>query len=131
MSGNPNPTGQSVSSIMDGIVTDADSPALRGIAVTATVGAGTWQASLDHGATWFNIAAVAMTNALLLRSTDQVRFVPAPGVSGVAKLTFRAWDQTSGTAGTKADASIAGGQTSFSSTVLVATLWVNIAPNLS
>ncbi|MFC7536036.1 Ig-like domain-containing protein [Sphingomonas sp. GCM10030256] len=94
--------------------TDADSTT-KGIAITSLQsGNGQWQYSIDGRATWLAVGSVSETNALLLRGADYVRFVP-DGVSGTtAGFTFRAWDQTSGTAGAKADASTAGGQAAFS-----------------
>ena len=50
----------------------------------------------------------------LLRATDRIRFVPNQ-INGAAPwLDVRAWDQTSGSAGTKVDASTTGGITAFS-----------------
>ena len=54
------------------------------------------------------------TQALLLRSTDLVRFLPDAKNGNTGSITFRAWDQTSGTAGTKVDVSTNGGTTAFS-----------------
>ncbi|MCK6426832.1 MAG: DUF4347 domain-containing protein, partial [Burkholderiaceae bacterium] len=80
---------------------------------------GTWQYSLDGGDTW---AAIGLTadHALLLRSTDLVRFVPdAVGgttANDLAKpsLSYYAWDQSVGTAGTLVDATQRGGTTALS-----------------
>lgn len=60
---------------------------------------------------------MADNSALLLRATDKLRFVPDGLTGDAAALTVRAWDQTSGTAGTKVDAGVNGGATAFSSAV--------------
>ena len=57
-------------------ITDADGDP-EGIAITATVnGNGGWQYSLDGGGSWYTIGAVTNASALLLRSSDRVRFLP-------------------------------------------------------
>ncbi|WP_271411397.1 DUF4347 domain-containing protein [Pseudomonas sp. Q1-7] len=133
-----NNPGQTVASFAGAGITDADSGALSGIAITGlNAGNGTWQYSLDGGASWQNVGVVSGSSALLLRGTDRVRFVP-DGVNGTtASLTYRAWDQTgatSGQQGTKADASSSGGTTPFSLSSDTASLTVtavNDAPVVS
>jgi len=52
---------------------------LAGIAITgnaATSAQGVWQYSIDDGATWTAIAGVSDSNALVLKDTDQLRFLP-------------------------------------------------------
>src|SRR5439155_1052026 len=74
------------------------------------------------------------TSALLLRSSDSLRFVPDAQNATTASVTFRAWDQTSGTAGTKVDASANGGTTAFSTATATSSITVtavNDAPVLS
>ncbi len=39
-------------------------------------GNGTWQYSLNGGVNWHNVGVVSESTALLLRSTDLIRFVP-------------------------------------------------------
>ncbi len=73
--------GQTVASIIASAggdrITDADSGAVEGIAITSTTsGNGTWQYSTDNGVTWSNVGTVATNSALLLRSSDLMRFVP-------------------------------------------------------
>ena len=106
----------------------------EGIAITSRVnGRGQWQYSIDGGTNWLNVGTVSDTEALLLRSTDLVRFAP-DGQNGTIKtFEFRAWDQSSGTAGNKVDASTNGGSTAFSSATEIATITttdVNDAPVL-
>ncbi len=111
-----------------------DAGAVEGIAVTSRDNSnGQWQYSTD-GITWNSVAAVSQTNALLLRPADQLRFVPDTVDSDTATITFRAWDQTSGVAGTWVDVSANGGTTAFSSTEDTASIIVtavNDAPVLT
>jgi len=121
---NENPTsnpGTLVSSLITGYVTDPDAGAVTGIAVTGVDNTnGTWQFSTDAGTTWTAFGSPSQTAALLLaaNTTTYVRFVPNANWYGTVSngLTFQAWDQTSGTAGTSADVSTNGGSTAFSST---------------
>jgi hypothetical protein len=94
--------GTQVSALLAGHVTDANSGDPTGIAVTAVDNtSGNWQYSINAGGTWNNLGSPSDTSARLLRSTDFVRFVPNADFNGAVNngLTFRAWDQTSGTAG--------------------------------
>ncbi len=96
-------------------ITDVDAGAVEGIAVTGLVSSnGTWQYSIDGGGSWLDVGAVSDASALLLRATDSLRFVPDAQNADTADITFRAWDQTSGTTGTKVDASTNGETTAFS-----------------
>ncbi len=114
--------GDLVSALVAGQITDPDTAALAGIAITATNSTnGTWQFSLNNGGAWTNVGAVSSTQALLLGSdaNERVRFVPNANFNGTVSpgITFLAWDQTgttSGQAGTKADSSTAGGSAPFS-----------------
>ncbi len=88
-----------------GNVTDGDAGALTGIAlVGANESYGHWWFSTDGGATWSLVGTVNDSDsALLLRSTDRLYFQPNASVPGTVHnaLTIHAWDQTSGTAGSK------------------------------
>jgi uncharacterized delta-60 repeat protein len=122
--------GNTVSSIIASAsgnrITDVDSGAVEGIAITSLVSSnGTWQYSTNAGTSWTNVGAVSSTSALLLRDTDLVRFVPNTQTGTTASFDFRAWDQTSGSAGTRADASINGGTTAFSSSTETASIVVS------
>ena len=98
---------------------DIDAGAIKGLAITSKTGNGTWQYSTD-GASWSNFGAVSASNALLISSTTQVRYVP-DGINGeTATFGFVAWDQTSDTASTNGSPSHAnpgagGGSTAYSS----------------
>ena len=89
-----------------------DSGAVNGIAVTGlNSGTGTWQYSTDNGTTWTAVGAVDSSSALLLRSSDKLRLVPDGQNGTTGSVTFCAWDQTSGTQGTKVDTTAGGGTT--------------------
>lgn len=123
-----------VSSVLGSNVSDSDAGALRGLAITALDNTlGTWQYSTNAGTNWFNLTTVSNTSALLLRSNDSLRFYPKSGASGIASFVFRAWDQTSGSAGTLVNLSSGvGGSTAFSSDQVFARTQVgNNAPVLS
>ncbi|MGE0607077.1 MAG: DUF4347 domain-containing protein, partial [Pirellulales bacterium] len=117
---------------------DVDSSPQKGIAITSKTGNGTWQYSTD-GATWAAFGAVSTSNALLITSTTQVRYIP-DGLNGeTATFGFKAWDQTTGTASTNAvpgyaDPGAGGGTTAYSSQSATASLTVtsiNDAPTIT
>ncbi|MGH8674316.1 MAG: DUF4347 domain-containing protein, partial [Burkholderiales bacterium] len=96
--------GTLVSALIAGKVTDPDAGALSGIAVTAVDNTnGTWQYSIDGGVVWNAFGSPGTTSARLLAADadNLVRFVPNANFNGTVTggLTFRAWDQTSGTDG--------------------------------
>ena len=110
-------------------VTDVDSGALLGIAVTAAdTTNGTWFYSTNNGASWNALGAVANANARLLAADANTRlyFQPNANYNGTLAnaITFRAWDQTSGANGTLADTSTNGGTTAFSTATDTASLTV-------
>ena len=131
------PAGDTVAAIITSaggtLISDVDAGALPGIAVTAAdTTHGTWEFSAN-GTTWSSLSGVSDTNATLLDTTSHVRFVPTAGFSGPAgSLTFRAWDQTSGTnTQTGVNVSIYGGTTAFSTqstTASITVTHVNVAP---
>src|SRR5262249_14846489 len=127
--------GDLVSTLISGKVNDVDSGAVSGIAVTAlNSGTGTWQYSIDNGTTWTNVGAVATNSALLLRPSDMSRLAPDGQNGTTASVTFQAWDQTSGSAGTKVDVTTNGGSTPFSTAAATSNITVtdvNDAPTLS
>ncbi len=130
--------GQTVASIIASAggdrITDEDTGAVEGIAITSlSSGNGTWEYSLD-GTNWAVVGTVADNSALLLRSTDYVRFVPNAQNATTAAFTFRAWDTSSGTAGLKVDSSTNGGATPFSTSTEIASIVVtdvNDAPTIT
>ncbi|QCO17994.1 hypothetical protein D3869_20655 (plasmid) [Azospirillum brasilense] len=94
-------------------VTDADAGAVTGIALTGTNESyGRWWFSTDNGATWSLVGAVNDSDsALLLRATDRLYFQPNAAVPATVNgaLTIRAWDQTTGSAGSKAAVTLGDG----------------------
>ena len=69
----------------------------RGIAVTGLTSTyGTWEYNVGGG--WVPVGAVSDANALLLRDTDSLRFVPDAqnGEPVDPTLTWKAWDQSDG-----------------------------------
>ncbi|MFV2947336.1 DUF4347 domain-containing protein [Pseudomonas japonica] len=129
-----NNAGNLVSSLTGGI-TDVDTGALKGIAITGLTGTyGKWQYSTDAGTSWTDIGSVSNTTALVLNTTNKVRYVP-DGVHGeTATIIYKAWDQTGGTAGlegTKRDTTVSGGVSAYSTdtdTASVVVTAVNDAP---
>jgi hypothetical protein len=126
--------GQPVSSFATGIG-DVDTSAVQGIAMTGFTSAnGHWEFSTDSAASWTSFAAYSATSALLLAGSDLVRFVPDGDNGGIDALSYVAWDQTTGSHGTTADASANGGSTAFSvgsDTVSLSVTNVNDAPVIS
>jgi hypothetical protein len=88
--------GDLVSTLVAGI-SDTDSGALQGIAITGVKAGATLHYSVDGGTTWVAATGVSDTNALLLAADSNTRvFYQANGTSGTVSdaITFRAWDQT-------------------------------------
>jgi hypothetical protein len=117
---NRNSYGTQVWTLTSGI-TDSDAGALRGIAVVgADATNGSWQFTLDDGATWRWLGGVTHAKARLLPSDamhSRLRFVPFQDFNGTAEISYFAWDQTQGAAGGVFDiSSVAslGGSTAFS-----------------
>src|SRR5205085_10658214 len=104
-----------------------DIGAKRGIAIVLADSAnGSWQYSLNSGASWLPLGNPTTSAARLLvpDSATRIRFVPNLNFVGSARIFFRAWDQTAGVAGGIADASVYGGTTAFSTGVESATVLV-------
>ncbi len=127
--------GDSVAAIIvDGSITDQDGSAVESIAITAVDNSnGTWQYSTNNGGSWLNVDDGMLTDdhALLLdgtltgASTQKLRFVPTGGFDGDAAFTFRARDQSAGTAGTYTDTTPPGGTSAFSNATDTASITVN------
>ncbi|WP_439542574.1 beta strand repeat-containing protein [Hyphomicrobium sp.] len=108
-------------------VTDPDGSGL-GIALTGVnVTNGTWFYSLDDGANWIAVGTISNTSALLLTETARLYFRPNADFNGTVTgaITFRAYDQTTGTAGTKVNTNSNGGSTAFSSATDTANIVVS------
>ena len=127
----PNPSsnaGTLVSTLLAGQASDAQGDPL-GIAVTAVNNGnsnGTWQYQLAGGTGWTGVGNVSNTAELLLPGNALVRFVPAADWKGTAGITFRAWDQTSGTAGSLVTVANTGGSTAYSATTATAGIAVGV-----
>ena len=129
--------GTLVSALIAGQVTDPDSGALAGIAVTSVDNTnGSWQYSTNGGGAWSNFGTPGATAARLLQAdaSTLVRFVPNANYTGTADIVFRAWDRTSGTAGGTANVTTNGGATAYSTATASASISitaVNDAPTVS
>ncbi|WP_147250807.1 DUF4347 domain-containing protein, partial [Thalassospira profundimaris] len=112
---------KSVSDILTDVsYSDPESGASTGIAITGVTGNGRWEYSTDDGTSWHDVGSVSAGEALLLEPDEQLRYVPDSRNGETATLSFRAWDQATGSAtngasrGT-ADTTTNGGSTAFSS----------------
>jgi subtilisin family serine protease len=117
--------GVTVSAVLAGTLASLAPGGSPGMAVVGVSGLGTWQYSLNGGRSWVSLAAASFAHAFLLPSTALVRFLPAKGWKGTAGLTYRAWDETTGTAGSVRDLtswSLVGGTTAFSKEIQTAAL---------
>ncbi|MFS2206072.1 VCBS domain-containing protein, partial [Variovorax sp. Varisp36] len=111
-------------------VTDADNGAITGIALSGVNASnGSWWYSTNGGASWAAVGAVSDASALLLAADANTRvyFQANPNFNGTVGngITFHAWDQTSGTAGTTASTVTNGGSSAFSSATDTASITVN------
>lgn len=131
------PAGVTVGSLAGSFISDADAGASRGIAVIGVSGTknGQWQFFTGHD--WAAFGAVSSGHARLLDASQLIRFVPNAGytltsaASVLPSISYRAWDETSGTAGETANIKAKGGTTAFSTTTQVARVRVNAAPVLA
>jgi uncharacterized delta-60 repeat protein len=140
-----NPAGIQVGAlVVGGSITDPDTPgaAIEAIAITAlNTSFGTWQYSLEGGASWLTIEANQINSttnelALLLGPNDKIRLLPFGDLNGTVNdaITFRAWDQSTGVAGQYSIITATGGGTAFSSdsgTAGITVTPVNDAPTFS
>ncbi|HMC97990.1 MAG TPA: hypothetical protein VKG92_10060, partial [Flavobacteriales bacterium] len=124
--GAPNASsGTSIGTIVPVVGLDPDAGAVRGIAIIAIDGTiGSWFYTTNNGTTWTPLGAVSATSARLLAANGSTRIhlQPNANLNGnlPAAITYRAWDQTSGTNGGTADVTVNGGSTAFSATPAVA-----------
>lgn len=100
-------------------VTDPDSDALLGIAITATDTSDlTWYYSINNGTSWAALGAVSSSSSRLLAADSNNRLYARSTSTNAATfssaLTFRAWDRTTGTDGGLASTSTNGGTAAFS-----------------
>jgi uncharacterized delta-60 repeat protein len=143
LEGATNPSGVTVSSlVVDGSITDPDGVVVEAIAITAlNANLGTWQYSLDGGANWLTIQSDLINSssnqlALLLGPTARLRLLPYGDLTGSLSdaITFRAWNQATGSEGDYVVISATGPGTAFSSvsdTAAIQVTGVNDAPTFS
>ncbi len=140
MEDDKNPFGNRVASFIDPAetgtedrITDPDSGSLEGIALTGVqADNGSWQFSVNAGASWVDLESASDTAATLLDPSARIRFLPNQDYFGTASASFRAWDQTSGKNGdTGINVTENGGSSAFSydsGIVTIAVAAVNDAP---
>jgi len=127
--------GDLVSSIvtLGGNVADVDNGAVTGIAVTAAdAGNGTWHFSTDGGTNWSTLSLPGGQARLLAADANtRVYFEPDGDFNGTVDpgITFRAWDQSSGSNGATTSIGSIGGTTAFSSGTDTADITVNAIPD--
>ena len=124
-----NNNGTLITNLIGNKITDANTNALKGIAVTGVdTTYGSWEFSINGGTNWTNFN-VSTNSATLLRDTAKIRFVPNPNYNGTISngITFRAWDASdggiSGTTGINPGAG--GGTSAFSLNAVSANIIVN------
>jgi 6-phosphogluconolactonase (cycloisomerase 2 family) len=110
-------------------IADPDLRDPKGLAITGVDNThGHWQFTTDAGLDWSDVGTPSNGQALLLApdAGTRLRFVPDAGFTGAIAdaVTFRAWDQTSGMAGSTADTSLNGGLFAFSAAVETADIGV-------
>ncbi|WP_305884986.1 DUF4347 domain-containing protein, partial [Oscillatoria sp. HE19RPO] len=120
-------------------ITDPDPGAVAGVAITAAdTTNGSWFYTIDGGTTWTALGTVSATNARLLAADANTRiyFQPTADYNGTVTngITFRAWDQMTGTNGSTADTTNNGGFYAFSTatdTADITVTAVNDIPNFT
>ncbi len=139
-----NNSGQTVASLRasmsdaDTGVNSSNNGTGQGIAVYATTvngpaDGGKWQYSTDNGSTWSDVGTVSSGAALLLRDSDKVRFAGDTVNGQTANFSYYAWDQATGSAGSRVTVASVGGTTAFSTvsdSVSVTVTDLNDAPVL-
>ncbi|MDE5117144.1 MAG: Ig-like domain-containing protein, partial [Trichodesmium sp. St2_bin2_1] len=132
---NENPfdnTGTAIADIIASAVTDADSGAISGIAITEIDNSnGLWEYSVDDGANWVKVSN-SSTTLLTATNSDRLRFVPNNDFFGNANIKFRGWDTTDGSSNTTQLTEIpsTGGTNAFSKNIGSANILVNDVPEV-
>ncbi len=118
-------------------ITDPDTGALAGIAITAAdTTNGSWFYTIDGGTTWTALGTVSDTNARLLAADANTRIYFQPTIADyngtlTNAITFRAWDQIVGTNGSTANSSINIGVSTLTDTADITVTAVNDIPNFT
>ncbi|MEH2203197.1 MAG: DUF4347 domain-containing protein [Nostoc sp.] len=115
---------------LGGNISDPNSGAVTGIAITtANTISGSWWYSTNNGQNWYSVGTVSNSSARLLAADANTRvyFRPSSNFNGTINnaITFRAWDQTSGTNGGLGNTNTNGGSSAFSSTTDTAAITIN------
>ncbi len=87
-------------------------------------GGGHWEFSTNNGTSWSDVGTVSESAALLLSSTDKIRFVPDEKNGAEASFDYYLWDGKNHVHGTKASVATRGGATAFSEDGASATIEV-------
>jgi hypothetical protein len=127
-----NNTGTAIADIIASAVTDADSGASSGIAITEIDNSnGLWEYSVDDGANWVKVSN-SSTTLLTATNSDRLRFVPNNDFFGNANIKFRGWDTTDGSSNTTQLTEIpsTGGTNAFSENIGFANILVNDVPEV-
>jgi hypothetical protein len=99
-------------------VTDVDANALPGVAIIGVASGLTCYYSLNGGNNWSLMGTVSTTSARLIAADSDNRIYCYAGLNQngafAAAVTFRAWDQATGTDGGTASTTTNGGVTAFS-----------------
>ncbi|MCA9092340.1 MAG: hypothetical protein KDA68_02540 [Planctomycetaceae bacterium] len=124
-----------ISRMSPGGITDPDSGDPQGIAINGASGTSTgiWEYSTDGGSSWASIGTVNNDTARLLASDSNtlLRYVPNAGFKGTAKISFVAWDQSTGSNGGTGVTKFRAGASPFSAAYDLASISVtNSAPVL-
>lgn len=121
--------GFSVAAMVQNNVVDLDVNPQRGVAIVGLdVRNGRWEYSLDNGTSWVTMTNLTASRAIVLRTTDRLRFVPFDGFNGLTSIRFKAWDRTDGLA---AGAFSTTTSTAYSTAIETGNLLVNTAPVLT
>ena len=117
--------------------TESATPGMAIIATDTTTGNGQWYYTINGGTNWYAVGGVTAANALMLKADANTRLYYVSNGSYIGTLssaiTFRAWDQTSGSAGSYADTSgtNSGGTKAFSTATDTASLTISANPNVA
>lgn len=112
-------------------VSDQDGATNLGIAITAAATTnGTWYYTIDGGANWLAMGSVSGSTSRLLAADANTRIYFRPTTANyngtiASAITFRAWDQSTGTNGGTASTTANGGTTAFSTSSETASITVN------
>ncbi len=106
--------------------TNGNSVAVDGVLSNHGTGNGYWEYSINNGVNWTAIGTVSSSSALLLSSTDKVRFIPDTANGTMGTLNYYLWDAANSTThATRVDVTTRGDATPYSVLSDIATLVVS------